>query len=185
MAPGDRAIASAWPRCSAPTPGTRPACRSASPAESRGCRRASWRARPCSPLRIRHPEVARGSLLHVPALLWPTRTGVRPSSFPMPVTSALVVGAAAVAVELEEVVEDPLDVVEGVRTVRWWASSTERQMSSAVGSSRIRSSCSWRRPSSPVTLVPRRSFMPPSLTKPLAQPDLRVARHLRLPEETQ
>src|SRR5215831_6854110 len=36
-------------------------------------------------------------------------------------------------------------------------------MSSADGSSRIRSSCSWSRPSSPVTFVPRRSFMPPSL----------------------
>ena len=46
---------------------------------------------------------------------WPMSATVRPSSLPSPATIARVVGAAAVAVQLEPVVEDPLDVVERVR----------------------------------------------------------------------
>jgi hypothetical protein len=50
-----------------------------------------------------------------------------------------VVGEGAVAVQLDEVVEDPLDVVEVYGRSWWRASSTARQTSSALGSSAIRS----------------------------------------------
>ena len=59
----------------------------------------------------------------------------------MPGDDRAVVGAAAVAVQLDPVVEDPLDVVERVRAARSCrASSTERQVSSSVASVASRSS---------------------------------------------
>ena len=68
------------------------------------------------PLGIRHAEVAVRALLEVASLLVADEDDTsRPSSEPRPVTSAWSSAAAAVAMQLEEVVEDPLDVVERVR----------------------------------------------------------------------
>ena len=59
---------------------------------------------------------------------------------PEPGHDRVVVRAAAVAVQLEEVVEDPLDVVERVRPVLVARELDRRQISSALGSARRRSS---------------------------------------------
>ena len=68
-------------------------------------------------LRIGHAEVARRPLLDVAALLVPDQRH-RPALQPAePGHESGVVRPSAIAVELEEVLEDPLDVVERVRTV--------------------------------------------------------------------
>ena len=68
-------------------------------------------------LGIRHPEVPLRALLDVAALLVADEHDGPPAELPEPGHERGVVGATAVAVELEEVVEDPLDVVERVRPV--------------------------------------------------------------------
>ena len=80
----------------------------------------------------------------------------------MPGHDRRVVHPAAVAVELEPVVEDPLDVVERVRPLSWRASSTRLQISSSVVSSLSRSSWRCSRSISAERRVPRRSLTPES-----------------------
>ena len=69
------------------------------------------------PLRIGHAEVPIRPLLDVASLLVADEHDGTPVELPEPGDERRVVGATAIAVELEEVVEDPLDVVEGVRTI--------------------------------------------------------------------
>src|SRR5918996_2792569 len=68
-------------------------------------------------LRVRHPEVPARALLQVAPLLVPDQHDSTPLELADPGDERRVVRACAIAVELEEVVEDALDVVERVRPV--------------------------------------------------------------------
>src|SRR5581483_6368259 len=69
-------------------------------------------------LRVGHPELPRVALLRVPALLLADQRDGAPVEPAEAGDERAVIGAAAVAVELDPVVEDPIDVVERVRPVR-------------------------------------------------------------------
>ena len=70
------------------------------------------------PLRVRHPEVPVRAFLEIASLLVPDEDDRAPAELPEARDERMVVRAAPVAVQLEEVLEDPLDVVERVRPVR-------------------------------------------------------------------
>ena len=108
---------------------------------------------------------------------WPTSTTVRPSSLPSPVTIARSSAATAIAVQLEEVVEDPLDVVERVRPVGM-ARELDR-LPDLLGArlllelvelilEPLELACELRT---------AQELHAAELTEPLAQPHLRLARH--------
>ena len=69
----------------------------------------------CIALRIRHPEAALGALLDVAALLLAHERNRPAVELAQSGDHRTVVGAAAGPVQLEPVVEQALDVVEGVR----------------------------------------------------------------------
>ena len=114
LRPGDRAALAVLLRGRA---GYAPGVSTIVTSGSRGGRRASWRGPPFGTPRDTPSRVARGPLFQVAALLMPDEDNGPPAELPDAGDERVVVRAAAVAVELEEVVEDPLDVVEGVGTV--------------------------------------------------------------------
>src|SRR5262249_21935949 len=69
-------------------------------------------------LGIRHAEIPLRPLLQVAALLVADQDDGPSAELAEAGDERVVVRAAAIAVQLEEVLEDPLDVVEGVRTSR-------------------------------------------------------------------
>ena len=66
---------------------------------------------------IRHPEIPLRTLLQIAALLVTDQHDGPPGKLAHAGDEREVVSPPAIAVKLEEIVEDPLDVVEGVRAI--------------------------------------------------------------------
>ena len=105
-----------------------------------------------------HAEVALRPLLDVAALLVADQGDRAAVEAAEAGDERLVVGAAAVAVQLDEVLAACARRSRACTAGSGWrASSTERQICSSLGSATMRSSCRCRRSSSPDRRAPRRS----------------------------